>query len=495
VSVLLLTGSVAALGAVGAQTTAEPESYVTIGNVTVSPQAPEPGERIRVTAEVRNSESSTGGAEIREVSLRGPSTSSYADDLGRLGPGDSIAVPFATTFEDSGEKRLTVVLRGFAADGGLIVIEKPVYVDVGEDGGASMSLSVATDADVAAGRPTPVNVTVANGHADAITGVRLDLDGDGSVENPDRVRGSIASGSEHTFRYDVTFDGTGTRTLTGAVSYATADGAMRTATDAVDVEVVEPVVRTDLTASGSANRTGGTEVRLRNVGNVELADVELTARADGDAVARRLLDDVAPGSSASATFDVGSSANGTVRYVATYTAAGADRTTSLRDRVAIAGEIRLTRVEVSRTGGGLTVQGETANVGSTDAESVLLRVASAEGVGPAPPSGEYFVGGIEASEFATFELTAEAPANASSVPVELSYIVDGERVTTTQRVELPSTDAAAAPGRGQSSGPNGGSDDPADGSGGGLPLPIVGVVGAVVLLALAGVAVYRWRSG
>ena len=76
---------------------------------------------------------------------------------------------------------------------------------------------------------------------------------------------------------------------------------------------------------------------------------------------------------------------------------------------------------------------------------VLVQINDTADVRPVSPSGEYFVGGVEASEFATFELTAQTESNASSVPVTITYIVDNERVTTTQHVDLKATAMSTGP--------------------------------------------------
>jgi hypothetical protein len=113
------------------------------------------------------------------------------------------------------------------------------------------------------------------------------------------------------------------------------------------------------------------------------------------------------------------------------------------------------------------------------------------------PSGEYFVGGVEASEFATFELTAQTDSNASSVPVVITYIVDNERVTTTQQVDLTAAGTSAAvsapPDDGATSGGDASSPRSEATGSGGLPLGLLAGGAAVITILLAGVA-YRWRS-
>ncbi|WP_253736908.1 hypothetical protein [Halohasta salina] len=152
------------------------------------------------------------------------------------------------------------------------------------------------------------------------------------------------------------------------------------------------------------------------------------------------------------------------------------------------GEVRLTSVEAVG-GSAVTIEGDAANIGNTDVESVLLSVPDTGNVSPRSPNGEYFVGGVDASEFATFDLTADADPEAESVPVEITYIVDGERMTKTQQVDLgsanrsapaPSTQAAASHSP-PAAGP------PASGP----PLVPIGI--AVGLLVVGGIGIALWR--
>jgi hypothetical protein len=67
-------------------------------------------------------------------------------------------------------------------------------------------------------------------------------------------------------------------------------------------------------------------------------------------------------------------------------------------------------------------------------------------VSPAYPQRDYFIGTVEANEFAPFELTADVDAaNASAIPVRVTYRTGDERVT--ENVTLP-YDPSLAPGRG-----------------------------------------------
>ena len=81
-----------------AQTTSD--AYVTIGAVSVTPENPEVGEETTITAEFRNAETATGSIDVTEVSVRGPGIFSEADDIGILGPGTTVDIPFSVCFED-----------------------------------------------------------------------------------------------------------------------------------------------------------------------------------------------------------------------------------------------------------------------------------------------------------------------------------------------------------------------------------------------------------
>ncbi|MFD1642867.1 hypothetical protein [Halohasta litorea] len=147
------------------------------------------------------------------------------------------------------------------------------------------------------------------------------------------------------------------------------------------------------------------------------------------------------------------------------------------------GEVQLTSVETSARNG-VTIQGDAANIGNSDVQSVLLSVSDTEGVTPKSPNGEYFVGGIDASEFATFDLTADIEPETDSIPVEITYIVDDERVTKTQQIAVESTNTTAPPPNTQAAA----SGTPPSS---GLPLLPIGVV--VVLLVIGVVGTVLWR--
>ena len=154
------------------------------------------------------------------------------------------------------------------------------------------------------------------------------------------------------------------------------------------------------------------------------------------------------------------------------------------------GDVKLTSTSVTGSDA-VRIEGDAANIGGTDVESVLLSVPNTDSVSPTPPNGEYYVGGIETSEFGTFELTADIANNTDSIPVDITYITTGGgredmRVTKTQQIsveEQPST----APQPRQAQATTAG----ASSSGGGPPIVIIGGVAALVVFSAIGLVLWR----
>jgi hypothetical protein len=384
---LLISGAGAAI------TPAAAAPAIQVSSVTVTPDDPNTGEQVTIETEISNLQESDTTVTITDIYVRKPGTTTeYArvEDLGSVAPGGSVSIPMSTTFETSGQKRLTV----------------------------------------------SVAVRYNNGN------------------------------SFQRYNYPIYID------------------------------VSEPNVKAELTAGPGANGSG-TSVSLTNYGNANLTDVELTASVDGEQIDRNFLFDVEPGASQSTTFDTDDLASDQLTVTAQYEAAGGSHNTTLAvdldENAPVRGDVRLTSVEATQTGSGLRIEGDAANLGTTDAESVLVRIPETDTVRPVAPSGEYFVGAVEGSEFATFELTASTPPNTSvsEVPVEITYVVDDERVTKTQQLQVDPAPAMAL-GAGQAAGGSGPGGAGPPGGSGGLPLTLIG--GAVVVLVLVGAGVYRWRQ-
>jgi len=156
------------------------------------------------------------------------------------------------------------------------------------------------------------------------------------------------------------------------------------------------------------------------------------------------------------------------------------------------GDVRLTSTSVTGRNT-ITVEGDAGNIGGTDVESVLVSIPETDAVSPRPPNGEYYVGGIETSEFGTFELTADVVSGTESVPVNITYITTGEsrddeRITKSQQIPISeATMSAQQAGQPQAAA----TESPP--SGGGPPLGLLGGVGILVVVSILGLVLWRRR--
>lgn len=298
--------------------------------------------------------------------------------------------------------------------------------------------------------------------------------------------GALDPGGSVTVPMSVTFETTGEKDVTVNVVVKGDDGTIKTYESPLILDVEEPRVRAQLDADVDNGRYGTTQLDVTNAGNVEFTDIELTASADGTVIDRTYIFDMDPETNRTAVFDTRNVSNERVTFEARFTANDrfhtATHTIDLREREEVLGEVLLTSVEITQTATGVTLEGDASNIGGTDAGSVLVEVPDSADVRPVAPSGRYFVGDVETGEFATFELTVEAPPNASSVPVEISYIAENERVRTTQRIDLAGT----------------GGVTPAAESGGGEGdtlggLPLVPIAIGLSVIVVLGAGVYTWR--
>lgn len=298
--------------------------------------------------------------------------------------------------------------------------------------------------------------------------------------------GALDPGGSVTVPMSVTFETTGEKDVTVNVVVKGDDGTIKTYESPLILDVEEPRVRAQLDADVDNGRYGTTQLDVTNAGNVEFTDIELTASADGTVIDRTYIFDMGPETNRTAVFDTRNVSNERVTFEARFTANDrfhtATHTIDLREREEVLGEVLLTSVEVTQTATGVTLEGDASNIGGTDAGSVLVEVPDSADVRPVAPSGRYFVGDVETGEFATFELTVEAPPNASSVPVGISYIAENERVRTTQRIDLAGTGGVTPAAE---SGGGGG-----DNLGG---LPLVPIAIGLSVIVVLGAGVYTWR--
>jgi len=484
---LLVVALVVLAAAPGVVAGAQINASVT--NVTVAPTSPAPGESVTFTPTIRNLQSSGDPLEIRAVTIRGvggDGIDEYArvTNVGTLSPGAEVSLPLTHTFEDAGTRDLRVYVYAENANTGKDVeLRYPISVSVEE---RHPQVGVQTD-DSVAGVASNGTVTVANGLDTSVSNVEVSVSGDGARVLDDRsVFASLGEGETAQAEFRFRPERAGTHELTATVSYTLPSGTERTVTQnrTIETEAYRGGVVLDTSRSGS-----GTDqtlaVDIVNKGNTPAEDVVVTAVSENATVSQTIVRSVPASSTKRVRLNATlSERSATVLVSAAYESGSAQRrvntTTTLRSAP---GSIDLTGLDVTRESGVLQITGSTSNVGAMTVRSVVVRVLPGENVEPAAPNRDFFVGEVPGSDFSSFDLTARASGNVTSIPLEVSYLVDGTRVR--QQFAAP-----VDPGLTGQQVEQAGS---AGGPGAGL-FAVVGL-GAVVLLVVAGLLVRRYRRG
>jgi hypothetical protein len=465
---------------------AVPDARLQVSNVAVAPDAPTTGEPVTVSATVQLSAGSAATAEIERVLLRNDSTTlARAVGPGSLSQGDSLTVDLVTSFAERGRKDLTLVAVANSSTANETVrVERPVPLVV-RDSPPNLDVTVP---DPVAGVESTVTVAVSNPNADAVSDVEVALEGDRAVRKRATVP-TLAPGATAAVNLSVRPE-RGEQALVVAAAYTTATGERDVTRRRVTVNA--PPLREDVGVAvsrvpppeaaggnadigsllgGAAGLGGGggggaladegggegsterVQVAVTNFGNAPVENVVVRPRAGDQRLPRGFVGRLAPGETGAVEVDLsGVEGSATVVAVANYTVAGTgpagSRDADVRDADARArqgrargtfefrrpaGEVRVTDVSLRFDDDGtLRISGNAGNIGTAPVDGVVVRMGGNEFVEPAYPGRTYFVGTVDGSEFAPFELTADVDAeNATELPVEVTYVVDGEERTRT----------------------------------------------------------------
>jgi len=332
------------------------------------------------------------------------------------------------------------------------------------------------------------SVTVANAIGTAIRNVELTVGGDGVAVRDDReVFTRIANGESVTTDFDFQPGSAGEHTLNATLRYTTGSGAVQTVSEQVTVEAeaLRDRVSMDVsTVQGGSSQT--VVVDVFNQGNAPATNLSVRGSSPNASVGRVLLDSLGPGESRTVRLNATLSADrADLNIVATYELGEERGETSVSTAVTqTPGTISLTGVQVVPEGGRLRVSGSASNLGTTDAQSVLVSVVGSDRVTPVEPNPEFFVGPVPASDFASFDVYAATEGNVSTIPLEISYIVDGRQRTRT--VEVDATAASQMLSAQERAATR-------DTGGGGFPLVPV-AIGLVVLVVVLAIIVQAWRT-
>jgi len=454
-------GLLAALAVAPSGVSAVPDARLTVEDVSVDPRTPTVDAPVTVSVTVANSVGSADAATVDTVALiDGNATLVDATGVGALSPGDDVSVPLTTRFAETGQHDLTLRVTGTDSDGEQVTVTRPVTVVV-EPGAPRVET---TAGRAVAGTTTEVVATVSNPTEATLRNVEVSAGGDGLTGVVDRrVVPSLAPGEATDVAVRVRPAAAGEVLLRLDLSYATAAGTAgsTTHTTVLSAEPLEESVSIRVsTADESAEESGGqgigvdvpdvidtgsdgpqprdgdARVTVANVGNAPITDVVLEPRTDERALAPQpVADALAPGEQRTVAVSLERTPASALTFEAAYTIAGErERVGTTLDRGA-EGAVTVTGVDVELVDGEAVITGDVGNPGDGEVSGVVVAVEEAEGVRPAYPGRDFFVGAVEGDGFAPFELTATVRDNATHVPLTVEYLVDGDR--RSERVELP----------------------------------------------------------
>lgn len=439
---------------------AVPDARLTVSDVSVDPDRPTTDEPTTVTATVSLSLGSDSPVELDRIVLEDDDGDrlARAENPGSLSSGDDVTVDLVTEFDDAGRHDLTLVARGTDSSGQTVEVERPVTVIV-EDSPPQIDV----DATLVEGVTSTVAVGLANPSVDDVRNVEVALIRDDTTIDSASLP-TLAAGERESLNVSVVPEAE-TESLDVRISYTTATGdrqhtvrheEFRVEELRDDVEVdVRPIRDEDVDADvdaglggliggggdGLQTQTAGdgdaerVEVAVTNFGNTQVSEAVVEPSGE-EALARQFIGEIAPGETATATLDLSAVPPGELDVEVRYQLDREERiaATTYDHRPATAA-VSVTDVDMTHDGDRVTITGNAGNIGETSVTGVVVAVGEDDGVHPAYPQRNYFVGTVDGSEFAPFELTARLDDNATDVPIEVTYRVDGREVV--ERTELP----------------------------------------------------------
>jgi hypothetical protein len=369
--------------------------------------------------------------------------------------------------------------------------------------GAQINATV-TDVDIspaepAPGEPVTFRTTIQNIDTSTDPLKIMDIairDAGGGLNEYTRVRdiGTISPGTEITVPLTHTFESAGTYDLR-VIAYTRNANTNKALSFRYPVLLTvrerHPQMQIDTNESTVGVPTDGS-VTVANGLNTTITNVEVTI--SGETVT--MLDN----ESIFATINSGETVNGSFRFQASeaepQTLTGQIRyrlpdgtkrsetvTHTIRPERAENDTIKLTEINVQRSGSEFEISGSTANVDTKAVQSVIVRVRDADGVNPVQPNKDFFVGEVPASDFSSFTLTAQVERSVTELPVTVSYVRNGVSREIQTAIPMGQSASVQEPVNQQPE------PDPSGESQSGLPVVLIGVVG--LILAVSAVVFFR----
>ncbi|MGM0448877.1 MAG: hypothetical protein ACQERM_11620 [Methanobacteriota archaeon] len=445
---LTLLSAVSGAFAIGGAA-AVPDARITVGEVGASPGDPTVGERTALNVTVSNSGGSAAAANVTEVRVRNADGDvlDSVSGVGALSAGDSLDATLWTSFEEPGEKRLTVeAVANQSTSGEFVTVSRDTVIEVS---------------------PTQVALDL---RTRALDPEDLQSDDEGEASAGDLGVGGIQG----------IFGGGG--------GLDTGDG-QGDSQPVADSPVEVTVVNTGTTTADRVSlRAVGTEVEGGDGGGDSGDDAETVD------VGPFVVEDVAPGEERRVIVDLGPlDRRSDVTVSAAFRAdtdqrndRGADRTAESTVTYPVREATATVTDATVREGedGAVVVDANLGNAGGGEMTGAVVSVGDAPGVEPTPTGEEYFVGTLGGSDFVGFDLpTAVNASVADEIPIRVTYTERGVRYTETLTVTAPEPD----------------DDDASGGTLGRIGAGGVGAAGAVAsglaLVGLAGAVGVAIRTG
>ncbi|WP_132061572.1 COG1361 family protein [Halorussus amylolyticus] len=452
-----------------------------------APAFPTPEQPFQITATVSNAEPSDTTYNVRKIEVREDESEnsdlidSRSTGLRSVDPGETTRRSVDVTLNETGRHDLYVHVLLRSPDGDEQRLVHPVTLRVN---GEHPQLELDTEPSVP-GESRDMRVNVSNGRSDAIRGLSVELESDDvSFDDSSKVRARLESGSETSFSFTGDATESARHPVKVTLSYTTDDGEPRTMTRTLDADFTVPNQPSDRpqvsveTESAVADAWRSLNVTVSNGMDSAVRQMSLEAASDDVTIRenQRVVPSLEGSSERTFSFRAKATDPGTYPVNLTLVYTGDDGIKRQINQTVRAdftepdnpGNVSLTGVSIERSGDTVALSGSAVNRGGEEVESVLVSVADAEDVTSAQPQPEYFVGTVESSDFVTFDVNARLSNNRTSVPLEVSYVVDDVTITRTEMVDV---------------GPA--SDDSEESQSSGGPLPFV-ALGGLALVALVG---------
>ena len=220
-------------------------------------------------------------------------------------------------------------------------------------------------------------------------------------------------------------------------------------------------------------------VQLANPRENDVKNVALDVSGEGITVTpgRKYLGSLQANSEMNATFSVTPAQESVLDIVVNYDNGDNHHVVSLTLPVTFGTDKKkaspqMSNVQVKLDGGVYHVTGDVTNAGLTTANGVSVMALSP--AVPQDPYKSYVIGALKPHDFGSYEVTFSADGS-STIPLQISYKdTDGNIVTTREDVSTSAASSAAT------SNPQGN--------------PLLPAIGIIVVIAIAGVYVYRKRT-